>query len=265
MVLLRGERKPPKDLYAEVIKVLYGEHAGVTAKLQVHCLPREYVQLHSENVKSPQTRRGWNYLMERGIEPETVEKFKIGFASRGQYAQRLIFPVEQGGRQVYFTSRYAGKHELKSLNPENVDGYFQRKNCLLNYDNVIGSPVVVLVEGAFDCMAYPNAVALLGKTMSDEQLSLLLALLVTGTTEFVISLDDGAMKDAGEIYRRLLHRVPKVSVVCLDYGDPHDRRDESDVLLAGRGDPSPVDLVRGYLGKPGNCFRVMRKKRKKKG
>lgn len=230
--IIRGETKPPsRDLAAAVSNILKTENVN-NKDLKPVPLPAEYKDLtlcHSLSV-----RRGHEYLKTRGITPAQIAHYKIGYCPTGRYAQRLIFPVFQNGKQVYFTSRYCGNHDQKGLNPLNEDGSFRRECCLLNYDNAVGAKMVLIVEGAFDMMAHASTVALMGKVMSDVQVSLVEDLAKHGLEEAVVVLDPDASKEADEIYKRLLGRVPRVSILRLGYGDPHDRREELPGLLETR-------------------------------
>ena len=246
LALIRGEQTPPTTSVKDAVRETLFAGLKDEPDLKPHPLPKE-AQRVTQRHSSTLFRRGVNYLKRRGVPPALWKKFDIHFAPTGRYAQRLVFPVYQNGEQVYFTTRYTGDHPRKSLNPENEEGFYRRTDCLLNFDNVIGASRVAIVEGPFDCMAFPYAVALLGKTLGDRQMSLVEALVEHGTEEFVVALDSGAARDADAIYRDLLGRVPKVSVLSLDEGDPDERKKELSKLLEGRGEPSTRARVRGRL------------------
>lgn len=215
--------------------------------LQPVALPPEAVRL-ADAPKDFRTRVGRDYLEGRGIHHRFLSLFDIHYCNEGEYRQRLIFPVIQGGGPVYFTSRYAGNDvPNKSKNPPNVAGHFTRKECLLNYDSVVGAEMVAVVEGPFDCMAYRHAVALMGKVISDAQVALLEALVPFGLQEIVVSLDPDAAADAEKVYYALDGRVPKVTILRLDHGDPHDRRGELAGLLNTRRPVGILDQVSSRL------------------
>jgi DNA primase len=210
-------------------------------------MPPEAMPLSQCNWSKPPfvLRKAIKYLRDdRGVNRLKAIQFDAHYAPSGRYAGRIVFPVYQNGQQVYFTTRYAGEHERKSLNPYNEDGHFHRDHCLLNYDAAVGKKVVAIVEGVLDCMAHKAAVALLGKRCTETQAKLLEVLADNGTEEFVVSLDPGAGREADAIYQKLSGRVPKVSMLVLDHGDPHDRREELPELMKGRRAPSTGDRVR---------------------
>lgn len=249
LALIRGEIEPPSadTIHESVLEIIYADADVSDGALKPQRMPDGALSLTQCKWDKPtvKLKRGVRYLSKtRGISLLDAHKFDVHYCPYGRYAGRLIFPVYQNGAQVYFTSRYCGRHERKSLNPFNDDGYYRRDHCLLNYDNVVGKDVVAIVEGPFDCMAHENAVALLGKRITDTQTKLLSVLAENGTKEFVVSLDPGAGKQADEIYSKLTGRVPKVTMLVLDHGDPHDRRDELPKLMEGRRAPSMRDRVR---------------------
>lgn len=212
--------------------------------LRAETLPREAVGLWRRPIKMG-ARIALRYLEDRGVEPRLIRERQIHYCSTGHFAGYLLFPVFQGGEQVYFTTRYAGKATdlMKSNNPKKRPGYHTKGTCLLNYDAVVGQPIVVVVEGPFDAMAHPACVALMGKTISDEQVALLRDLVPHGLREVVVALDPDAKKFALDIRARLLGHVPDVSFLALAGGDPFDLRDRFAALLDDRGEPKSIDAV----------------------
>jgi len=246
--LLKGEMRVEwaESLRATVLKILYATPDGAADELKPVPLPDD-----AEHLTRCQTgvyARGFNYFTKiRGIPPRFLELFDVRYCVGGRYAQRLIFPVVMNGQYVYFTSRYCGKHKLKSLNPKNEDGHFTKEHTLMNFDRAVGAKVVALVEGPFDCMAHKDAVAMFGKKPSAAQVALLETLVDYGLEEVVVSLDPDASKEMDDTVRRLYGRVPKVTALPLAYGDPDERRDELPELMEQRRDLTVADRVRQRL------------------
>ncbi len=236
--IIKGTRTPPKvSVVSELLQLFYAPD-DPEEELSPVRLPREYRPLADEFVDTPlPLRNGVNYLKRRHISPAKAAAFNIGYCPTGQYAGYLVFPVWQGGEQVYFTTRYAGKvgpKDLKCKNPVNQDGYHTRNTCLLNFDGVLGAPVVAIVEGGFDMMAHEAAVGLMGKTVDETQIRLLELLAENGTEEFVVSLDKDAGREADRLFQALNGRLPKVSLLALADGDPDDHREELPALMDAR-------------------------------
>jgi DNA primase len=159
----------------------------------------------------------------------------------------LVFPVYQGQQQVYFTTRYCGDDRLKSLHARNIDGFFTAKQCILNYDNLVGAPHVFLVEGPFDVMAFDHAGALFGKSASPVQVRLLEQLVRAGLQELTIALDSDALSEAYTLRTELSGVIPRVTVLELDEGDPWSRRDDLEDFISARQVPSLQSQLRSKM------------------
>ncbi len=265
--LLRGEFYPPvESLRSAVAEALYAGDPDETDELSPIAVPAEmypladYMRARARGEKvPPEVRRGLAYLDRRGVEIELVRAFNIGYCHDGRYGQRLVFPVVQNEEQVYFATRSVSpRTKKKSLNPENEPGRYSKEKCLLNYDRVIGAEVVSVVEGPFDCAAFENAVGIGGKGISLTQVALLVALVPFGLQEVVVCLDSDAGADAEVTYAALVNRVPKVSILYLDHGDPWDRREELDGLMEGRGEPRVLSSVQHRLARRSHLKRRKR-------
>lgn len=230
----RAQLPPLAGLRSELRRTFAPPSVVPDAQLRPVRLPREAVRLLAHPMGSPRTAPAWAYLRRRGLGVAQVRAFDIHYCVSGEYGGRLVFPVVQRGQQVFFVTRAISKWGPKSKNAPNQEGYCTPATCLLNYDAVVGQPVVAVVEGPFDCMAHQHAVSLHGKSLSDQQLQLLRELVAQGLEEVVVSLDADAGRVADSTYHRLLLSVPKVTVLALDVGDPHDRRAELPKLLQHR-------------------------------
>jgi DNA primase len=165
---------------------------------------------------------------------EQVTRYRIGYCPDGPLARYLVFPIGHFQEDVYWTTRYCGDHDPKSKNPPNTEGYMRKQDVLFGFDNALGKEQVVVCEGPISAMAYPNGVALLGKTISPAQIALLDELVAEGSREIVISLDADARREATVVYQQLAGHAPKVTVVELDYGDPDDRKEDLHLFLEKR-------------------------------
>lgn len=253
--LVYGRVQAPKtpDL-ADTVRATLREEPVDVRHLKPVALPREYVKLTSCTT-NPNARTAFRYLTKRGAGPELIEAFQIGYAWSGRYAMRLIFPVILGGKVIYWTTRYAGDHAIKSLNPDFEEGYLSKEEILFNYDACVGHKRIAVVEGPFSAMAFhpPElecpAVATFGKSPSARQLAMIEGMVKQGLEEVVIGLDPDAATKIDFLRNALADRVPEVTVLKLGHGDPWDRRADLPELLADRGEMSLAERVRGrFLG-----------------
>jgi DNA primase len=120
------------------------------------------------------------YLAERGLSPELVELFGLGFCQQGSMAGRVCIPIENArGELVAYAGRWVGSDaEL----PEGEEKYklpkgFHKALELWNLHRVRHCKHLILVEGYFGAMRLHSlrfpAVALMGSSLSDEQVMLL--------------------------------------------------------------------------------------------
>lgn len=250
VALLRDDPKVVEigKLRNEMLTLLYGDpQTKKVVPLKAPALPPDCIRL-TESHKNPLAHRAYRYLDKRGIVPEKIHKHDIRFCPKGPWAGHLIFPVYQNGEMVYWTTRtVSSTAKSKSKNPTNMEGYYTRSTCLLNYDNCVGAKVVAVSEGPFDVMAFTASVGTLGKTLSIMQVKLLEGLCRHGTEEIVIAGDAGEGKAVDRNYQALVGRVPKVSQLVLDYGDPDERKDEIEELMLGRREPSVSDRIKARL------------------
>ena len=127
--------------------------------------------------------QGHPYLVQRGLRPETVAYFGVGFCrGPGLMRGRIAIPIHnENSRLIAYCGRAVDSEAPRYLFPSG----FHKSRTLFNYHRAAaagGSPGgrrVVIVEGFFDCMrvhqaGLPCVVALMGATLSGEQKELIL-------------------------------------------------------------------------------------------
>lgn len=141
------------------------------------------------------------YTARRGFDLDNVRRLGVGVCSWGLYQDRLVFPVRRfDGYWIYFQSRATWEKDehtsttkyRKNLNPANADParFASASDVLLGLECLGGARRVAVVEGPTDWLqAGPDAVALLGKVISDRQVQLLVQ---AGVTEVDLCLDPDA-------------------------------------------------------------------------
>lgn len=176
-------------------------------------LPDEF-----ERLRFPITagnRRFWRYATRRHLTPELVQTYHIGFCRTGRYAGRLIVPVTHGGQLVSFVARAIARTEPRKIMtpPGN-----RQSQYLFNLERCVGD-CVTIVEGVFDCLVLPEqAVASLGKRLTDAQVQLLVA---AGYLRVNIAWDADAQREAEDAAARLIP-LADVRMVMLTEGDPSE-------------------------------------------
>ena len=121
------------------------------------------------------------YLAERGLTPETIAEFGLGYCAKGMMAERIAIPIHNvDGKVVAYAGRIPGEPAGDIAKYKLPQG-FRKSLELFNIDRAIKEPPempLILVEGFFDCMKLyqqgcRKVVALMGSTMSGAQEALI--------------------------------------------------------------------------------------------
>lgn len=190
-------------------------------------LPIDFMRLN--NPTSFMALEYVNYIFNRGIDFKTALYYNFGYSPSMSF--QLIMPVQNEiGENVYYTTRVIrdGITKEKAYNPTAKAGCYGRKDVIFGLNRCKGG-TVYLFEGVFSALSaqtlnYP-AVALLGKSLSDEQLSLLMAY---NFKDIVICFDDDATTQSYDLAYKIQHVFNSVHIIEF----PKDK-DANDLLLEG--------------------------------
>jgi DNA primase len=143
-------------------------------------------------------KKALDYVMNtRKITQTQIDKFKIGYTETGPRKFRIILPsFNSFGRMNYFEARsYLDNPKIPYWKPD-----FPHAHDIIFNEHLINWDLpVYLVEGVFDALRIPNAIAMLGKKPAE----LLLNKLIKNNATVVVCLDADAFKDGLDIYKRL--------------------------------------------------------------
>lgn len=171
------------------------------------------------------------YLARRGITKLDVRQYGLVYCQAGRYANRLIFPVWERRRLVYFQARAMweaqGRRFLKTLNPPNVEGAASATEVLFNLDTARQYPRVAITEGPIDAIRVgPDAVATFGKKISMIQI---LKMKYAGVRAIDLMWDGPSKTEPYGAWPEMLQAASKlagmfndVRLVFLPEGDPGD-------------------------------------------
>ncbi len=166
------------------------------------------------------------YLRKRGITQEDIDKYNIGYTTweekKPNERNRIIFPsYNSNGFLNYWVGRdftgYPKRNKYKNVDDVNKTGvvFFE--------DKVIWDADIVLVEGIFDALHTPNAIPMLGKTLSRES-ALFQKLYKLANANIIVAIDgDTEMSEVKNIYRtlnqgRLKGRIRYIRMGKKDFG-----------------------------------------------
>lgn len=178
------------------------------------------------------------YLKERGLKPETIKEFGIGFCTRGLMKDRIAIPIHnENGELIAYAGRWPGEPtegEPKYKLPRK----FQKHCVLYNFHrakDLAKGQGLILTEGFFDVMklwqaGIKNVVALMGTVLSDEQEQLLVnALAPDGKLTLMLDPDEPGQKAAKEITARLITMLYIKVIDLKDEGLEPDRLSEEKI------------------------------------
>lgn len=209
-----GNRKQKK-----VYKVLQPEEdKPKERKIPKLKLPESFTLFKDATSIYPIRRQAYNYIVQRGITDEMIEKYGIGFCDKGSHKGRIVVPSydSKGELNYYIARSWDPNSRAKYKNPE-----AEKDKIIFNENLIDWEQDIFLVEGVFDGFFLPNSIPMLGKHMS----SLLFDTLYNKSKGVVtIALDGDAWKDAvklyeelngGDLYGRLkILKLPKDKDVC---------------------------------------------------
>ena len=202
-------------------------------------LPKEFVSLAND---VPITaRNALNYLRKRGVTKEDMVRWKIGYCSEGEYANRIIIPsFGMTGYANFFIARSYSGDWMRYKNP-NVN-----RNIIFNELYVDWSRDIILVEGAFDairshCIGTP--IPLLGSTLRVE--SKLFQNLVNRGASVYLALDEDASKKASSIAQNLMKYG--VQTYAIDTSGYEDVAEMPRDVLENRKQQATVMSADNYL------------------
>ena len=195
-------------------------------------LPKEFISLANGN-KSIGSLAARRYLNSRGITEKDIIRWKVGYTSEGEYANRVIIPsFGMSGYCNYFVSRTYVDDWMKYKNPP------VEKDIIFNHLYVDWDESVVLVEGVYDAIvAGPGSIPILGSTLREN--SKLFQEIVANETTIYIALDPDAEKKALRLINNLMEygvKVYKINIFpFLDVGamdkDEFSKRKKNAILM----------------------------------
>jgi dihydrofolate reductase len=150
-------------------------------------LPKEYIKITSKNFNNSEVKPYYVYLIKRGLNIKTIEKYNIGYCGSGYYSNRVVFPSYDCNKKLnYFTTRTI----LDNVKPKGLNPLLSKEEIIFNEGLINFNSTVYLVEGIFEYFSLPiNTVNLLGKAMY----FLLLSKLIKYKPNVVICLNRDAL------------------------------------------------------------------------
>lgn len=188
-----GNKKQKK-----IYKILQPENEKPVEKKKPKLkLPESFTLFKDSNPIYPIYKQGYNYLKQRGITDEMIEKYQIGFCDKGSHKGRIVIPsYNKSGELNYYIARsWDPNSRAKYKNPE-----AEKDKIIFWESNIDWDNDIFLVEGAFDGLFLNNVIPMLGKHMSEL---LFKTLYNNSKRNIIIALDGDAFDSGLKLYNEL--------------------------------------------------------------
>lgn len=197
-----------KELKTASLYELDVPDTGLTVNtIETLTLPSSFKKI---NLKYCQDKRVVKYLLSRGFDQKIIDKHNLGYTSWEEedksWACRIIIPsYDSFGTLNYFVGRdyLPEKKDSQYFRPKYKNCDADKKQIVFQESLIDWDADVYLVEGAIDCLYAPNAIAMLGKSLTeDSELYNMLQRRCNGNV--VICLDaDTKLEETKKIYKKL--------------------------------------------------------------
>lgn len=161
-----------------------------------------------------------SYLLGRGLSLKTIYNNGLGYSPT--LSHYVIIPIrDMLGRQVYYTTLLTRRDlpKEKTYNPTQGVTYMSKGDVLFNINYVARSNEVWIVEGPVDALSFIElrlpVVALLGKSLSDQQARLLK---LAKFSTINVCLDADAIESTMRVAEKVKTFCPNVNT-CILPGD----------------------------------------------
>lgn len=207
---VRGNFSLPENVSKELSGRMFSEDFRKDLKKRPIPLPEEFSVLNPECTNIV-TKRAIKYLNKRGITNSQIVQHNFGFCMSGDYKNRVIIPVTEDGNLKFWVARAISSDAfMKEKSPSNEDYQISKSEVIFNIDRAARVyHAAVISEGIFDALAWGDiGVSLLGKSLYQEQLNILLDYRELLTQGVFIALDWDAKDKATEIAQMLSEFFP---------------------------------------------------------
>ena len=198
-------------------------------------LPKTFTKIDISSLKNKKLKM---YLEKRNISQDIIDKFGIGYTQwdgeEFSMRSRLVVPsYDENGFLNYWVSRdftgYDKRIKYKNCDADKKEIVFQ--DNLINYNADI-----ILVEGALDCIYYPNSVSMLGKFLLKDS-ELFRKLYNKANANIIICLDgDTTIEETKKIYNmlnigRLRGRIKYITLQeYKDFGEIYENKGKKGLI-----------------------------------
>lgn len=121
-------------------------------------LPEGFIKFADIILDYPPHKQAYNYLKNRGISDDLIEKYSIGLTTKGFFANRIVFPsYDKNGKLNFFVTRTWTDAKPKYLNCDHP-----KDNIIFNEHLINWNEPIYITEGVIDGIFAGNSLVTLG-------------------------------------------------------------------------------------------------------
>jgi len=198
---------------------MFKDYSDITSEKFLK-LPKTFQKI---NLKTNRDKQLISYLEKRKITQGIIDFYNIGATKWDgedyKWRNRIIIPsYNRAGELNYFIGRIY-KNNDKRIKYRNCD--FDKNEIILHEDKIQWDADIYLVEGAIDCIYYPNSIALMGKVLTNKTY-LYKKLYENANANVVICLDgDTTLSEIKSVYKILNHGRLYGKIKYIQLGEPN--------------------------------------------
>ena len=202
---VKGNLMLPENISKDLVSNMFAEDLRKDLSKRAIPLPKEYSPLNPQKTNI-MTRRAIKYLNSRKITNKQIVDHKMGFCMSGEYKNRVIIPITENGELRFWVARAISPDvKMKEKSPSDADYQISKSEVIFNIDRAAKKyHAAVISEGIFDSLSWGDiGISLLGKSLYQEQLNILLDYRELLTDGLYIALDWDAKDKATEMAEKL--------------------------------------------------------------
>lgn len=202
---VKGNLMLPENISKDLVSNMFAEDLRKDLSKRAIPLPKEYAPLNPRKTNI-MTRRAIKYLNSRKITNKQIVDHKMGFCMSGEYKNRVIIPITENGELRFWVARAISPDvKMKEKSPSDADYQISKSEVIFNIDRAAKKyHAAVISEGIFDSLSWGDiGISLLGKSLYQEQLNILLDYRELLTDGLYIALDWDARDKATEMAEKL--------------------------------------------------------------
>ena len=221
---IKGSFVLPETISKDLVSNMFTRDFRKDLKKRAIPLPEEYVPLDPEHTNI-RTKAAIKYLHSRKVTDKQIVQHKMGFCMSGEYKNRVIIPIMENDELRFWVARAISSDvKMKEKSPSDEDYQISKSEVIFNIDRAAREyHTCIISEGIFDGLSWGDVgVSLLGKTLYQEQLNILLDYRELLTDGVYVAVDWDAKDKATEMAEELSQYFDvKIINIPKEFDDPN--------------------------------------------